>query len=100
MKQLDGVSPQAEAIKKSIDAKTRKLETVLAALRRQGVHDPWLADVEIYHKAATWIVRHNEFYQEESGQWTLDVLDRGLLRAAQLAQGEAPWLHQTGRRRS
>jgi len=85
-----------EATRKDIAGKTRKLGQIIDSLRRQGVHDPYLADVEIYHKAATWIVQHEEFYHKDAGAWTIEVLDRGLLRANQLAQGEAPWLHQTG----
>src|SRR5438874_10988836 len=85
-----------EAVRKDIAARTRKLGQILDALRRQGVRDPYLAEVEIFHKAATWIVRHAEFYHKDAGSWTLAILDRGLLRAKQLAQGEAPWLQQTG----
>jgi dienelactone hydrolase len=90
------VKPPDAAVLKAIAAKQEKLENAIAILRKQGVRDPGLADLEIYHKAAAWIVRHNEFYQPNFGEWTLDVLDRGLLRASQLAMGEAPWLHQTG----
>jgi pimeloyl-ACP methyl ester carboxylesterase len=88
--------PPDEATTKAIAARTEQLDRALKVLRRQGVHDPGLADVEIYHKAATWIVQHNEFYQAEAGQWTLEALDRGLLRASQLARGETPWLHLGG----
>ncbi|HEV3022580.1 MAG TPA: hypothetical protein VGX76_08930, partial [Pirellulales bacterium] len=83
-----------EATLKAIDAKMNKLGRVLGSLRKQGVRDPWMAEIEIYHKAADWIVRHDEFYQPAAGQWTLDALDRGLLRASQAAQGEFPWVHQ------
>src|SRR5690606_15027368 len=40
---------------------------------------------------------HGEFYTRDAGKATLDVLDRGLLRAAQQARGESPWIGQTGR---
>src|SRR5262245_21269367 len=76
--------------------RTDKLGKRLLALRRQNVRDPYLADVEIYHKAAEWLVRHNEFYPKEINDWTLEALDRGLVRAAQLSQGESPWVNQTG----
>lgn len=85
-----------EATLKAIAAKTEKLGKLVTALRRQNVRDPVLAEVEIYHKAAVWIVKHHEFYQPTYGAWTLDVLDRGLLRASQAAQGESPWLLQSG----
>jgi dienelactone hydrolase len=85
-----------EATLKTIADKTRKLGQIIESLRRQGVHDPYLAEVEIFHKAATWIVRHQEFYQKDAGAWTIEALDRGLLRASQVAQGEAPWLQHSG----
>src|SRR5262249_5546319 len=79
-----------------IAQQTRKLSTALDILRRQGVRDPALTDIEIYLKAAQWIVKHNEFYHKDAGKWTLGVLDRGLLRANQQARGETPWLGQLG----
>jgi predicted esterase len=88
-------APPAETLK-AIAARADKLATAIEALRRKGVGDPFLADVEIYHKAATWITRHNEFYQKDAADWTLAVLDRGLLRASQQARGESPWFQETG----
>lgn len=96
----DFAPPQAKApdeeTLKAINEKTNRLRQAIDSLRRQGVADPYLAEVQVFHKAAVWIVRHNEFFQPNDGQRVLDVLDRGLLRAKQLAQGEAPWLQQTG----
>lgn len=85
-----------EATLKTIADKTTKLGRIIESLRRQGVRDAALVDVEIFHKAAVWIVRHQEFYHKDAGTWTCAVLDRGLLRASQLAQGETPWLQQAG----
>jgi predicted esterase len=88
--------PPDEATLRAIENKTARLENAVATLRRQGVRDPWLAEIQVYHKAASWIVRHNEFYAPQASQWTLAVLDRGLLRAGQVAAGETPWVHQFG----
>jgi hypothetical protein len=88
--------PPGEATLKAIAERTDKLGNRIMVLRRQGLRDPQLADVEVYLKASLWIVRHQEFYAKEAGDWTLEVLDRGLLRAGQLAQGESPWHSQTG----
>jgi predicted esterase len=88
--------PPRPATLKDIADRSGRLSQLLDGLRRQGVRDPYLADVEIYHKAAAWIVQQNEFYQPEAVNWTLDALDHGLLRGHQLAQGEAPWYQQTG----
>src|SRR5229473_629529 len=89
--------PPAEATLKAIAEKTGRLGSLLSALRRRPeIRYPHLSDVEIYHKTALWIARHNEFYQAEAGDWTLDALDRGIARARQLGQGEAPWYQRTG----
>lgn len=89
------IKPDPETFK-AIGQRKDKLAGALAKMRQQGIRDPFLAQVEIYHKAADWIVRHGEFYQKESPEWTLAVLDRGLLRASQQLRGEAPWLDQAG----
>ena len=88
--------PPDDATRKAIEAKAAKLDRAMAALRRQGLRDPWLAEAEIYHKAVTWILRYNEFYTADAVRWTQEVLDRGLLRTSQLAQGENPWVFQFG----
>lgn len=73
-----------------------RLAKRLRVLQQQKVGDPYLAEVEVYYKAAEWITRHNEFFQKEAGDWTVEALERGLVRAGQLAQGESPWLSITG----
>src|SRR5262245_57043735 len=65
-----------------------KLDRALRMLRRNGIHDPLLSDVEVYHKAATWITRHNEFYHKDASDWTVEVLECGLIRASQVSQAE------------
>ncbi len=86
----------SEEVRKLIEARGDKLARDLTELRRQGVPDPLLVDVEVYRKAAVWTVRHNEFYDKDAGERTVAVLERGLLRASQQARGETPWLYQAG----
>src|SRR5262249_38843189 len=81
---------------KTIKERTEKLGDAIASLHQRGVPEPLLAEANVYYKAATWIVRHEEFYQKDYADWTLEALDRGLLRASQLARGESPWLQETG----
>jgi dienelactone hydrolase len=88
--------PSAETLK-TIEARKAQLGRVLEQLRQAGVRDPFLADIEIYYKAADWIVRHKEYFNKDDGDRILGVLDRGLLRASQQARGEVPWLQVTGR---
>lgn len=87
--------PDAKFLKE-VAARATKLGKGVGVLRKQGLRDPWLADVEIYHHAATMIVQHNEFFLPAFPEWTLEAVDRGLLRAAQLSQGETPWANAVG----
>jgi dienelactone hydrolase len=88
-------SPAPEILK-AIKEKTDKLAKVVNTLTHQRVRDPGLAEVEVYLEAARKIVEHNEFFQADAGNWTLDVLDRGLLRGRFMAMGEMPWAATTG----
>jgi predicted esterase len=75
-----------------------KRNELAGALQRINAADDLKADVEIYLKAADWIVRHSEeFYTRAYYDNTLTVLDRGLARAAELQQGRSPWAVQKGR---
>jgi dienelactone hydrolase len=86
-----------DATLKAITDKTAKLGDFIDTLKRQSVQDPYLADAEIYLKAAQWIVEQNEFYQPQAAAWTLEVLEHGLQRVKQLSAKEVPWWQQTGR---
>ncbi|MCX7827451.1 MAG: prolyl oligopeptidase family serine peptidase, partial [Verrucomicrobiae bacterium] len=85
-----------EAELQQIRAKTEELE---AALKRLRPDEPLLPDVEVYHKAAVWIVRYadEEFYSKKYVADTLLVLERGLARAKELAAGKPSWPTQKGR---
>jgi hypothetical protein len=57
-----------------------------------------LADVEIYRKAGEWILRYpEEFYTKAYVANALNVLDRGIARAADLEHGQPSWPRQKGR---
>jgi pimeloyl-ACP methyl ester carboxylesterase len=91
------VKTPSDEVLKTIEQRTDKLAKVISSLRRARVAEHMLADVEVYYKAAVWILKHNEFYNKDSANWTLAVLDRGLLRASQIASGETPWRNIAGR---
>ncbi len=85
--------PPDEAALKQIVVRTDALGKLIERMRTAGVKDPFLADIEIYHKAAVWIVKHGEFYNKdakEAAKWTSNVLDRGFLRASQQAAAKRP----------
>jgi hypothetical protein len=86
-----------ETVLKAIREKFDRLEHNLGVLGKQGVRDVQLVEADIYRKAARMILAHEEFYDKAAGEWTVAALDRGLLRASQLAAGETPWLGITGR---
>jgi dienelactone hydrolase len=81
-----------DAAVKTIQGKMAKLEQNLMVLRRQGVRDHYLVDIEVYLRAAEKILKHNEFFHKDSVKWTNAALDRGLLRASLLGMGSAPWI--------
>ncbi|HEY3839014.1 MAG TPA: hypothetical protein VGL72_20715 [Bryobacteraceae bacterium] len=78
-----------------IEKKASELDAALRPLRGKADAD-LLADVEVYLKAARWILRYNEFYSKAYVAQTLTVLDTGLARAQELASGKASWPAKTG----
>jgi dienelactone hydrolase len=81
-----------------IRAKTAELATAIDRLAARRADRDLLLDVEIYHKAATWIVRYadEEFYDKRYVRDTLFALDHGLARAKELEAGRALWPAQKG----
>jgi predicted esterase len=66
------------------------------ALRRQGLKEPQLSDMLVYHRAAASTVKLDEFTHKDTAEWVLEALDGGLFRASQAAQGEYPWYFIAG----
>jgi hypothetical protein len=86
------------AERKAIQVKAEELAARISALRDAHADERLLADIEIHHKAAEWILRYpEEFYRPEYVKHTLDSLDIGLERAAALARGRHPWTTTKGR---
>lgn len=81
-----------------IQVKAVELASRVSTLRKGSADQRLLADVEIHHKAAEWILRYpEEFYRADYVKHTLDSLDIGLERAAELARGKHPWTSRKGR---
>jgi len=85
-------SEQAAEIRR----KMAELEERLSALRQKKVPDEPLVEVEIFHKAAEWIGRHDEYFYKDSVAKTLALLDTGLTRAAELEAGKPSWTSASG----
>ena len=81
-----------------IRRKMQVLAERLDSLRGQRADDDLLAEVEIYHKAAEWMLRYaEEVYTKDYATYAVDALDAGVARAGMLAEGRHPWTKQTGR---
>ncbi len=72
-----------------------ELDAALGPLRTRGPAD-LVADVEIYLKAAQWILRYDEFYTQAYVSQALTVLDTGLARAREMVAGKPSWPERTG----
>ena len=85
--------------KQQIRAKAGELASALKQLAAKKTDAALLADVEVYHKAAEWILRYGdeEFYSKRYVADTLAALDRGLARAKELAANKPSWPAQKGR---
>jgi pimeloyl-ACP methyl ester carboxylesterase len=81
---------------KALAARTAELGKLVSSLRRQGVADLWLCDIELYHRAAALAAQHQEVTSAMTLAWTQETQDRGLLRARLAATGELPWLQMAG----
>lgn len=81
-----------------IESKLADLTKTLDQLHTRHADDALLADVEIYKKAADYILRYREeFYTQAYVRNTLSALDTGIKRAEELANGRASWPDRKGR---
>ena len=87
-------APDAEAA--VIREKLTELNSAIQKLKAGREDIRPVADVEVFAKAAEWIVRHNEFYKPDYAKWTVEVLDQGLKRAGELAEKRTPWFGRPG----
>lgn len=88
--------PAGEADMTVIQAKLAELNAAVEKLRMGRDDLRPVADVEVFAKAADWIVRHNEFYKPDYVKWTIEGLDTGLQRARDLADMKTPWYGRPG----
>ena len=95
-KQKVDFRPNAATLQ-TIQQKTNELQQLLKGFETRRISCYDLADVQVYLKAAIWIVRHDEWLVKDAGNQTIRVLDAGIARAKQLAKGETPWRKITGK---
>jgi hypothetical protein len=81
--------------RQEIAKKTAELDAVLRPMRGKA-GDDLLVDIEVYLKAAQWILRYDEFYSKAYVAQTMAVLESGMQRAQQLASGHTVWPARKG----
>jgi len=80
---LAGANPPTPQEREQITTALGKLTTEIGSLHARGVDDERIADIEIYKKAADWILRfEEEFYSPEYVANTRRAIEHGLARAA------------------
>jgi dienelactone hydrolase len=80
---LFGANPPTPQQREQITTELGKLSARIDGLRARGVGDERIADIEVYKKAADWILRfEEEFYTPDYVANTLRAIDHGLARAA------------------
>src|SRR5205807_1468318 len=92
--QKKGLPPHQLTVdeKRRIEARADELAGMIQSLPAKQADETLLADVEIYESATRMILEHpEEFFSDPYVDQTLTVLDVGLERARQLAEGKSPW---------
>ncbi len=92
--------PSAEVIKSLTEARDQ-LRDVLEEARKNPIVETvdgerWLADVAVFEKAATWMLRFNEFPKADYVDQLRNVMTKGEARAKELASGKVSWETQIG----
>lgn len=91
------IAPAARTeLQAGVDALAKDIEALRTSLKGKAALLDLLPDVQIYHKAVDWALRHDEFYTTNEVATARDLLKRGGERAQSLREGKAPWLAQTG----
>ena len=92
--QAQSPSPEDQA---QLEKQLHALQKQISELKKNPeIKRELLADVEVYAKAAEWILRHNEFYKPQYVKDTYQILETGRKRAQQLQIGKPEWTQQTG----
>ncbi len=88
-----------DEVRKSLTDEAAKLGVAIETARGELKDKPVLAflpDVQIFHKAADWALRYDEFFDVKQIEWAAQQLKDGFARLESLRKGETPWLAQTG----
>src|SRR5258706_5687156 len=93
----DSFPPSPEQ-KRQLQEKMSALASRGKALQAKHADAGLVADVDVYRKAAEWILRYpEEFYTKAYAANAIAALEKGLARAQELESGAASWPKQKGR---
>jgi pimeloyl-ACP methyl ester carboxylesterase len=84
------------ALQAGVDELGKEVDALRDALKRKPDLLARLPDVQIYHNAVRYALAHDEFFRPKEISVAKDLLKRGLERAGQLREGQAPWNAATG----
>jgi pimeloyl-ACP methyl ester carboxylesterase len=92
------IVPKTEELA-TLKNKVDELDKLLQSIAAKRPNPDHLTDVEIYSKAGHFLLEFPQTFFTQTGiDQSITVLDEGLARARQLAQGQAPWAAPTGRK--
>jgi dienelactone hydrolase len=76
-----------------LEAGVKQLAQEIGSIKEHG---DLLPDVQIYHKAVDWALRHDEFFNVKEVGTARDLLKTGMARAKELRDGKPSWTTATG----
>ena len=86
--------------RQSLRKKTDALGQAIDKLRDQLAKSPpllrFLPDVQVYHKAVDWALRHQLFFKENEFKIAEELLTEGTVRSKLLTEGNVPWTRKPG----
>ena len=89
-----------ENVRTQLREQTDALGEAIQALAKRHAETPsllhHLPDVQVYHKAVDWALKHRIFFKPNELKTAEELLVAGNKRAAQLANGKMPWTRATG----
>ena len=84
------------ALRERTDALGQSIDQLRVQLAETPPLLRFLPDVQVYHKAVDWALRHRLFFKEGEFKTANKLLAEGTERAKQLAGGKVPWTRQPG----
>ena len=84
------------ALRERTDALGQSIDQLRVQLAETPPLLRFLPDVQVYHKAVDWALRHRLFFKEGEFKTANELLAEGTERAKQLAGGKVPWTRQPG----